>query len=105
MSGSSARPRGERLRVHARYGPRHGGHQVQPGVFVIRPTPAAMPEYQARMVADHPGRFGTFATLPLPDVDSTLEEIAYGMDVLHAQGVGTMTSYNGKYLGDPASRP
>jgi predicted TIM-barrel fold metal-dependent hydrolase len=62
-------------------------------------------EYQARMVADHPGRFAMFATLPMPDVDSTLRAIAYGMDVLKASGVGFMTSYAGKYLGDPAFTP
>ncbi len=62
-------------------------------------------EYQARMVADHKGRFGMFTTLPLPDIDNTLAEIAYGMDVLHAQGVGMMTSYGTKYLGDPAFDP
>ena len=62
-------------------------------------------EYQARMATDHPGRFGFFTTLPLPDVDMTLTEIAYGLDVLKAQGVGMMTSYAGKYLGDPAFTP
>jgi predicted TIM-barrel fold metal-dependent hydrolase len=62
-------------------------------------------EYQARMVADHKGRFGMFTTLPLPDVDNTLAEIAYGMDTLKAQGVGMMTSYGTKYLGDPAFTP
>ena len=62
-------------------------------------------EYQARMVADHKGRFGMFTTLPLPDIDNTLAEIAYGMDVLKAQGVGMMTSYGTKYLGDPAFDP
>ncbi len=62
-------------------------------------------EYQARMVADHKGRFGMFTTLPLPDIDNTLTEIAYGMDVLKAQGVGMMTSYGTKYLGDPAFDP
>ena len=39
-------------------------------------------EYQARMVADHKGRFGMFTTLPLPDIDNTLAEIAYGLDTL-----------------------
>ena len=29
----------------------------------------------ARMVADHPTRFGMFATLPMPDVDGSLREI------------------------------
>ena len=62
-------------------------------------------DYQARLAADHKGRFGMFTTLPLPDVDNTLAEIAYGMDVLKAQGVGMMTSYGTKYLGDPAFTP
>lgn len=62
-------------------------------------------EYQARMVADHKGRFGMFTTLPMPDPDNTLEEIAYGLDTLKAQGVGMMTSYGTKYLGDPAFIP
>jgi 6-methylsalicylate decarboxylase len=62
-------------------------------------------EYQARMAADHKGRFGFFTTLPLPDIDSTLTEIAYGLDTLKAQGVGMMTSYGDKYLGDPIFTP
>ena len=33
-------------------------------------------EYGARMMVDHPGRFGLFASLPLPDIDASLEEIA-----------------------------
>ena len=57
------------------------------------------------MVADHGGRFGLFTTVPMPDVDMTLREIAYGMDVLKANGVGLLTSYAGKYLGDPAFTP
>src|SRR5476649_1239510 len=28
-------------------------------------------EYAATMVADHPGRFGTFLALPLPDIDAS----------------------------------
>ena len=29
-------------------------------------------DYAARLAADHPGRFGVFAALPLPDVDGSL---------------------------------
>ena len=56
-------------------------------------------EYTAKLMADHPGRFGLFATLPLPDIDATLKEIAYAFDTLKADGVCMMTSYNNKWLG------
>jgi predicted TIM-barrel fold metal-dependent hydrolase len=56
-------------------------------------------EYMARLMADHPGRFGLFATLPLPNIDETLKEIAYAFDTLKADGVCMMTSYDNKWLG------
>ncbi len=62
-------------------------------------------EYGAAMVRDHPGRFGLFACLPLPEVDASLQEISFALDVLKAEGIGLLTSYADKWLGDPAFTP
>ena len=59
-------------------------------------------DYAAKIRNDHPGRFGMFVNLPLPDVDGSLAEIEYGMDQLKADGVCLFTSYGDKWLGDPA---
>ncbi|HJQ17363.1 MAG TPA: amidohydrolase family protein [Allosphingosinicella sp.] len=58
-------------------------------------------EAAARHALDHPGRFGLFTSLPLPSIDDTLAEIAYGFDVLGADGIAIVTSVDNKWLGDP----
>jgi len=62
-------------------------------------------EFAAKMVQQHPTRFGFFAAMPLPEVDATLKEIAYAYDTLKADGVGLLTSYDNTWLGNATYRP
>jgi predicted TIM-barrel fold metal-dependent hydrolase len=62
-------------------------------------------EFSAGLIRAHPGRFGGFAILPLPDVHAALEELRHALDVLRLDGVVVMTSVDGRYLGDPAFEP
>jgi 6-methylsalicylate decarboxylase len=62
-------------------------------------------EFAAKLVQDHPGRFGMFTALPLPNVDAALRELEYGLDTLEADGVWLLTSYGTKWLGDPTFDP
>lgn len=58
-------------------------------------------ETAAALIAAHPGRFGSFATLPLPDVESSLSEISHALDHLRLDGIAVLTHYGDTYLGDP----
>ncbi|GAA3614732.1 amidohydrolase family protein [Nonomuraea rosea] len=62
-------------------------------------------EYAAQLAADHPGRFGFFATLTLPDVTAAIAEAAHALDELSADGVTLLANSDGTYLGDPAFDP
>lgn len=64
-----------------------------------------MNDYARKLVLDHKGRFGHFATLPLPDVDASLREIEYAFDTLRADGVGLLTSYGNHWLGEKMFEP
>ncbi len=62
----------------------------------------AINEVGAQLSHDHPGQFGFFAILPIPDIPASLAELAYAFDHLQADGVVMETNSRGIYLGDPS---
>jgi 6-methylsalicylate decarboxylase len=62
-------------------------------------------EWVAGLRRDYPGRFGSFAMLPMQDVDGSLRELEYALDTLKADGIGLLTSYGDKWLGNAMYAP
>jgi 6-methylsalicylate decarboxylase len=58
-------------------------------------------EYAAKMVAERPGRFGFFASVPITDSTAAIAELNHAFDQLHADGIVLLTSHEGRYLGHP----
>lgn len=56
-------------------------------------------DYTASVVASHPGRFGFFATVPMPHVDAAVTETVRALDTLRADGVVLLANSAGVYLG------
>ena len=62
-------------------------------------------ERMAELVKSRPDRFSMFASVPLPDIDGSLEAIRHAYDELGADGVILLASHNGVYLGNPVFDP
>ncbi|HZZ02658.1 amidohydrolase family protein [Paraburkholderia sp.] len=58
-----------------------------------------------RLCEAHRGRFGFFASVPLPDVEGAVKEAAFALDELKADGIVVETNHHGVYLGDPRLEP
>lgn len=55
----------------------------------------------ARMVQDHPRRFGGFALLPLPAIQESIREAVYALDTLKLDGICLLTHAGQRHLGHP----
>jgi 6-methylsalicylate decarboxylase len=62
-------------------------------------------EEAARLVKQYPGRFGFFASLPVPEFDEAVSELRYALDVLGADGIVLESNQRGVYLGDERLEP
>ncbi|MFD4505893.1 amidohydrolase family protein [Streptomyces sp. NPDC058457] len=56
-------------------------------------------DFSAALAAEHPGRFGWFATLPLPDAAAAAREAERALAELGADGVTLLANTDGDYLG------
>ena len=59
-------------------------------------------DHVAGVIREHPGPFGAFAVLSMRAVDDARKEAVRALDELRLDGVGLLSSYGGRYPGDPA---
>jgi 6-methylsalicylate decarboxylase len=81
-----------------------------PGVFHgdagrARELARLVNEHAAGLRATPGGRFAALGALPLPDVESSVEEIDHSLDRLQLDGFELLTNVAGMYLGDPRWEP
>lgn len=88
-----------------------------PGVYLTVPSINAtknaislarrVNQYASNLTATYPDKFGYFASLPLPDVQASLDEITYLFTELDPKpdGIALLSNYFGMYFGDPAFDP
>ncbi|GII64857.1 amidohydrolase [Sphaerisporangium krabiense] len=69
------------------------------------PAVRASNDYGARLVADHPSRFGLLAALPTDDPAAAVREAERAREHLDADGFAVTANYNGVHLGDASLAP
>ena len=76
-------------------------------IETVRKTMRIQNDYAAKLRAEHPGRFGVLALVPLAlnDIEGCMREIDYALGTLNADGFAVMTSYGDRYIGDPVWDP
>ena len=62
-------------------------------------------ELAARLIADHPSRFGALAYLPQFDSERAVDEAVYALDELELDGISLNPSVDNVYLGVPELDP
>jgi 6-methylsalicylate decarboxylase len=81
------------------------GGEADNGTEKARAFARRVNEFAAKIVSDHPKRFGFFATIPYPDAEGSLKEIEYAFDTLKADGTCLMSSVGDVWPGDPTLLP
>ncbi|PNP49028.1 hypothetical protein THARTR1_10239 [Trichoderma harzianum] len=82
-----------------------GTHLVPGNEALARKITRRCNEFAADLKRRHPDKFGFWASLPLPDINGSLVEIDYALNVLNADGVAILTNAHGVYLGNTVLNP
>jgi 6-methylsalicylate decarboxylase len=82
-----------------------GTHLILGDDILARKVARDCNTFASALKARLPERFGFWASMPLPDVPGSLEELEFALDTLDADGVILQTNYHGRYLGHPSFEP
>ena len=80
------------------------GTHLNSDTATIKTLTREINKYAANVKRQCPARFGFFASLPLPDIAASVEEILYALDTLDADDFVLHSNTAGIYLGDPVLR-
>lgn len=68
-------------------------------------TARACNEYGSALAESYPDRFAALASLPLPEIGGSMEEIRYCREKLNIRGFALLSNYGGEYLGSAKFEP